>query len=389
MRKSWREVTLGDVVELIPGKYVPKSEYVDDGPFFIYGSNSVMGKYSKALINVPHTVMAAIGAYAGAVRYSPEPSWVNNNAFGLVANSETEPKFLFLWLENILDLKSVVAGTGQPYVQRLSLKAVRINLPSQLEQKRIVDLVSSVDSYIAALQKQADAARVARNAVLSELLSAGRDDWLETKVSALLSRSVGGVWGAEPGADQEAVTVVRSTEFTTSGVLNFATGVPRSIKSSQLSSRELAEGDILLEKSGGGPSQPVGRVVYVESDIPRRFVCSNFIQLLTPNRTSVSPRFLFLALWLWHSEDRTLEFQAQTTGIRNLRTSDYLDQIIAVPPLVEQRRIVEIVSSVDGVIRSTEQAVSDAKQLRSGLLSDLLSGDHEIPESYDRLLGAA
>ena len=55
----------------------------------------------------------------------------------------------------------------------------------------------------------------------------------------------------------------------------------------------------------------------------------------------------------------------------------------------EQKRIVEIVSSMDEVIRSTEQAVTDAKNLRSGLLSDLLSGEHEIPASYDSLLGAA
>ena len=49
----------------------------------------------------------------------------------------------------------------------------------------------------------------------------------------------------------------------------------------------------------------------------------------------------------------------------------------------------EIVSSMDDVIQSTEKAVVDAKNLRSGLLSDLLSGEHEIPKAYDSLLGAA
>ena len=62
---------------------------------------------------------------------------------------------------------------------------------------------------------------------------------------------------------------------------------------------------------------------------------------------------------------------------------------IILPPLDEQKRIVEIVSAMDDVIQSTEQAVLDAKNLRSGLLSDLLSGEHEIPASYDSLLGAA
>jgi len=59
------------------------------------------------------------------------------------------------------------------------------------------------------------------------------------------------------------------------------------------------------------------------------------------------------------------------------------------PPLSEQQRIVGIVSDMDDVVSATEKAVSNAHGLRAGLISDLLSGDHEIPESYDRLLGAA
>jgi type I restriction enzyme, S subunit len=62
---------------------------------------------------------------------------------------------------------------------------------------------------------------------------------------------------------------------------------------------------------------------------------------------------------------------------------------VNLPPLAEQKRISEIMSSLDEVILSTEQAVIDAKALRSGLLSDLLSGNHEIPASYDSLVGAA
>jgi hypothetical protein len=49
----------------------------------------------------------------------------------------------------------------------------------------------------------------------------------------------------------------------------------------------------------------------------------------------------------------------------------------------------DIVSAIDVVIRAAVNAIADAQKLRSGLLSDLLSGEHKIPETYDRLLGAA
>jgi type I restriction enzyme S subunit len=55
--------------------------------------------------------------------------------------------------------------------------AAPIQLPPRPEQKRIVDLISSVDSYIEALQQQLESAKKSRNAVLHELLTAGGDDW--------------------------------------------------------------------------------------------------------------------------------------------------------------------------------------------------------------------
>ena len=116
-----------------------------------------------------------------------------------------------------------------------------------------------------------------------------RDGWVTTSLSEVVEHSIGGVWGGESGTDEVEVTVVRSTEFTKRGFLNFETGVPRSIKSSQLKSRELKAGDILLEKSGGGPDQPVGRVVFVTEAIPEKFVCSNF---LTTRGTTTLPPFV-------------------------------------------------------------------------------------------------
>lgn len=206
-----------------------------------------------------------------------------------------------------------------------------------------------------------------------------RKDWTKTPLKEILERSIGGVWGSEPGTDQEEVLVVRSTEFTKSGFLNFDTGVMRSIKTSQLTSRELREGDILLEKSGGGPEQPVGRVVFVESDIPSKTVCSNFIQLLTPSIDVAVPRFIFFLMWMWHSQNKTLEYQAQTTGIRNLRTSDYLEQEVLLPPLIEQKRIVDVVSSVDAYIDALQQQSDSARAARDALLHDLLEAVANSP----------
>jgi len=357
MRGSWAEVTLGDIATIVPGKYLPKSEYVEDGNYFVYGSNSVMGKYSKFLIEPPHTVMAAIGAYAGAVRYSPRPSWVNNNAFGLLAKPMVLPGYFYLWLDSILDLSTVVAGTGQPYVQRPSLNATRLVLPPLSDQKRIVDVMDSVDIYIAALQQQAVDARAARNAVLHELLTAGGDSWREATLGALITLEYGKPLKAEDRDGQ--------------GFPVFGSAGEVGLHSKPLISRAPV---IVIGRKGtagsvwwsAGPCSVIDTAFYVAEKV------------------KLEAEFLFLLL-----SHLNLPALTAQTGVPGLNRDRAYGCAVALPPIDEQKRIVETVTAMDDVVSATEQAVRVAQELRSGLLSNLLTGEHEIPATYDRLLGAA
>jgi type I restriction enzyme S subunit len=62
---------------------------------------------------------------------------------------------------------------------------------------------------------------------------------------------------------------------------------------------------------------------------------------------------------------------------------------VFLPPLYEQKRIVDLMSTVDSYIEALEEQINRSMSLRSGLLSDLLGGKHEIPATYDQLIGAA
>jgi restriction endonuclease S subunit len=62
---------------------------------------------------------------------------------------------------------------------------------------------------------------------------------------------------------------------------------------------------------------------------------------------------------------------------------------ISIPPLGEQLNIVDTISKFDSAVTNSEDTLNKANALRSGLLSDLLSGEHEIPASYDKVIGTA
>ena len=62
---------------------------------------------------------------------------------------------------------------------------------------------------------------------------------------------------------------------------------------------------------------------------------------------------------------------------------------IKIPPLSRQEEIVDLITGFELNISHLEESLNKTKTLRSGLLSDLLSGEHEIPVSYDKVKSAS
>lgn len=183
----------------------------------------------------------------------------------------------------------------------------------------------------------------------------------------LLALSDSGVWGDEDTVN--GVSVLRSTNFNSDGSLNFNKLSFRAIDPKKRDAKLLSEGDILLEKSGGGPQQPVGRVcLFQGSELPQSF--GNFIARLRPTDEVLS-EYLFYFLWHFHSLGKTSHYQKQTTGIRNLEFKRYLTIEVPVPPLSEQRRIVDILSRAEGIVRLRHEAEEKATELIPVLFLDM------------------
>ena len=183
--------------------------------------------------------------------------------------------------------------------------------------------------------------------------------WPQRPLGELLELSIGGVWGKTPGDDEVDVRVARVTELRPGGRLDLSTAAHRSITKRQLETRQLLPGDLLLEKSGGGPKTPVGRVGLVAGTASPT-VCANFMQLLRPNKHLAEPRFLHLYLNFFHLVGRTEPMQTASTNIRNIKASEYVRVAAPVPTLGEQRRIVEILEDHLSRLEAAEHELSRA-----------------------------
>ena len=105
-----------------------------------------------------------------------------------------------------------------------------------------------------------------------------------------------------------------------------------------------------MEKSGGSDNFPVGRSILYRGE-SNKYSFSNFtMSLRIKDKSQIMPEYLFYALQQMYRRGRMKEMQTQTTGLHNLLTDVFLTQIIPIPPICEQHRIVAIVDELFRII---------------------------------------
>jgi type I restriction enzyme S subunit len=264
-----------------------------------------------------------------------------------------------------------------------NLKEFKVLLPPLPEQKRIVDLISSVDSYIEALQQQLENVKKSRNAVLHELLTEGGDNWVETtlgETADLVRGPFGGSLKKEIFV-QEGFAVYEQQHAIYGDFSNIRYRISTK-KFDEMKRFSLLPGDLIMSCSG-----TMGKVRIVPEEAAPGII--NQALLKIKPRSNLSGAFLFL--WM-QSDDfiRQIEMNSGGGALQNVSSVKMLKAIkLAVPELAIQDRVIKIISTIDEVKIKTELAIGAAKKLRSGLLSDLLNGEHEIPSNYDKVMGAA
>jgi type I restriction enzyme S subunit len=165
------------------------------------------------------------------------------------------------------------------------------------------------------------------------------EDWRPVRLKHTVGPVLNGLWGEDPGGDTDDALCVRVADFEyRRGGLAADVSTLRAISESQRRPRELRRGDLLLEKSGGGDQQPVGRVVLVDRDFDRPAVCSNFVARMRPNE-GFDARYLSYLHRGLYSLGATRRAIKQTTGIQNLDGDAYLGQWARIPDLGAQAGI--------------------------------------------------
>ena len=187
------------------------------------------------------------------------------------------------------------------------------------------------------------------------------------KLEEFIIQSIAGDWGTEDikenlSPEYQKCLVIRATEFDNFYNLNLDNSrvIFRLIQTKKLRKIDIQANDLLIEKSGGSPDQPVGRIAIISEELLKSHnLCySNFIHKIRVSAL-INPEYLFCFLRTIHNIKLTNSMQSQTNGIRNLIMRDYFNQKIPIPALEKQMEIVHHIANLRNKANELQQQAQD------------------------------
>jgi len=206
------------------------------------------------------------------------------------------------------------------------------------------------------------------------------EGWEITPLKKCFEKTFSGIWGTDAGVGEETVTCYRIADFNyAEGIVSTNKLTKRSYKCEELEDKLVRKGDLLLEKSGGGDLNPVGRAVLVNHD--DKATCSNFIQALRCN-AECDERFVCYMLQTSYSRGVNGLYYNQTIGIQNLQVGKYLSIRLPMPHLPEQRRIADYLDekcgAIDAAITEAKKGIEEYKAWKKSLIFKAVTGKRRV-----------
>ena len=397
--EGWRVVKLGEAATLQRGMDLPKDDRIH-GHVPVYGANGVHGFHNSAPIKGPGVITGRSGS-VGEVHYSESSFWPLNTTLFVKNFHGNDERFIYYLLSSIR-LERFSASTGVPSLNRNFVHPIPVALPPLTEQRAIIAVLDAIDEAIERTEAVISATERLRDALLNELLTRGVPgwhtqwrsvpglgsipaDWQVVRLKEILVLDQPGAWGDEPTLDDPGVCVLRAADLTRDGHV-----VPDGAARRRLSKRDrlrrlMRDGDLMLERSGGGPGTPVGRVALIDGLGP--IYCNNFCQHLRVDASRCNPDYAVRVLWHRYLRGITGRLEHRTTGIRNLDYAGYLAFPLPLPSLDEQDTIAKVLDRADGMHVQARAERDRLRALKASVTVVLLTG--RVRVGQEQLCGLA
>lgn len=341
-------------------------------------------------------VVVTISGNVGQVSYIPDNSQYaeylcSQRQFRVTFDeSKIYVPYLVYYLHSVEGQSKILAFANQTGVPALSqplknFRKIKIDLPSLAEQKKIAAILSALDEKIAINREINDNLQQQAQALFKKWFVDNPDaiSWKKGNFSNLIEKTISGDWGKDSpsGNNTEMVYCIRGADIPEVRAGNKGKMPTRYILPKNYAAKQLVDGDIVVEISGGSPTQSTGRAAAVSNALLARYdkgmVCTNFCKALKP-RAGYSMYVYYYWQYLY---DRNIFFSYEngTTGIKNLDINGFIEtEPITIAPEDLVEKFDAVCQTVFSKIYANGMENEQLALVRDTLLPKLMSGEIDV-----------
>ena len=199
-----------------------------------------------------------------------------------------------------------------------------------------------------------------------------------------ISETIGGDWGksAPEGNNNTMVYCVRGADIPSMEYGNKGNAPIRYILEKNYKNKKLDPNNIIIEISGGSPTQSTGRTAFITKSILDMYdsplLCTNFCRAIEAKSDILAP-FVYLNLKLMYDDDIFFNWENGTTGIKNLALNDLLNNLkVKTPDEMMVKDFYLLFNNIMNKISNNSNENIKLEQLRDTLLPKLMNGEIDL-----------
>ncbi len=403
--KSWEVLSIDKIGEITSSKRIHSADYTKTGIPFFRGKEITQLSKGESLNDIVFIKTETFNELKNKFG-APKTDDILITAVGTIGSVylvREKDEFYFkdgnlMWIRNIIDklnkkylmhyLRSnifqnlidvVSSGSSQKALTIVKFKSLFIPVPKEIEQQKIAEILSTVDAKIEVIDQQITETQELKKGLMQRLLTKGIGH-TEYKDSAL--GEIPKSWevvricevtsyvdyrGKTPPKVNSGILLVTARNIKM-GKIDYETSkefIPKELYETVMSRGIPQIGDVLITTEA-----PLGNIASVDNE---NIALAQRVIKYRGNIDILDNCFLKQYM-LGSFFQGQLEKQSSGSTVKGIKGSVLHKLEIVLPPLLEQKQIADILSSVDEKLEVLSEKKSHYQELKQGLMQQLLTG---------------
>lgn len=331
--------------------------------------------------------MIGQGKTRGQVALLKFDACTNQNCAAIIFDDKYDSEFYYNFLlSQYKNLRALSNNAGQSNLSGGLVKTINVPVPPYIEQRKIANILGTWDKAISTTERLIDSSNKQKKSLMQQLLT-GKKRLLDES-----RKPFEGEWEDKYLHDVAQIIVSPVDKKTIEGeipvelcnytdvyyntrITNSLTFMKATAKQSEIDKYTLKVNDVIVTKDSETPGD-IAVPALVGEDL-NGVVCGYHLAIIRPNNELVEGAFLN---YLFSMPKTRYYFFTLATGATRfgLSVGGINKAHFTLPPLVEQQKIVAVLTNTDKEIELFDQQLADLKQEKKALMQQLLTGKRRV-----------